>query len=224
MNGKENMSTIVREKTGGISAAVVPPANGNGPWGGMHHSRSHYSVPVQPGKFAVWLFIAASVMLFAAFTSAYLVRLSAGDWLTFRLPSVMWFGTASLLVSSFTLHRALRAVKKGDGRLFISGMMLTVLFAAGFIAAQFAGWSQLRGTGLFLSTNPSGAFFYLLSVSHFIHVAGGMVALAYVTTRGLLGRYTERNYLGVEMTAIYWHFLDGLWLYLFIFLLVVQPG
>ncbi len=220
-----NMETIVKEKGKRTSVPILPPISGDGRgkggWGGgMPPGRSHYSLPIHPAKFGLWLFIAASVMLFAAFTSAYIVRSSAGDWLQFGMPSVMWYGTGALILSSVAVHFALKSIKAGKIDLFKKAMLLTVALGGVFIAGQFLGWAQLRASGLYLDTNASSAFFYMLTVTHIVHLIGGIIALSLVTTKGLLGRYNENNCLGVELCATYWHFLDVLWVYLFIFIII----
>lgn len=219
------MNTTVTEKSEESAASVIPPGTGNGNgrsgWGGgMPHSRSNYSLPIHPAKFGLWLFIAASMMLFAAFTSAYIVRSSAGDWLRFGIPAVMWFGTAALVLSSGAIHGALKAIRAGKTDLFKKAMSLSVLLGGIFIAGQFIGWDHLRANGLYLDTNASSAFFYMLTVTHIVHLIGGITALTFVTAKGLLGRYTEQNHLGVELCSTYWHFLGALWVYLIIFLTI----
>lgn len=219
------METIVREKEKKISVPYIPPdnggGNGRGGWGGgMPHSRSNYSIPIHPAKFGLWLFIAASIMLFAAFTSAYIVRSGAGDWIRFSIPTVMWFGTGALILSSVSIHFALNSIKNGRIDLFKKAMLFTVLLGGVFITGQFLGWGQLRAQGLYLDTNASSAFFYMLTVTHIVHLIGGIIALSFVTTKGLMEKYNERNYLGVGLCATYWHFLDVLWMYLFVFIII----
>jgi len=219
------MNTIVKEKEIRSPVTVLPPrsgnGNGSGGWGGgMPHGYSNYSMPIHPAKFGLWLFIAASIMLFAAFTSAYIVRSTSGEWLQFSIPTVMWFGTAALLISSGTIQLALNSIKSGKTHLFRNSLLVTVLFSGLFIAGQFAGWSHLRESGLYVDASASSAFFYILTVTHFIHITGGIIALGFVTVKGLQGRYSQNNYLGVELCTTYWHFLDALWIYLFVFLLL----
>ncbi len=217
------MNTTVTEKSKKSTASVIPPGYGNGNgrsgWGGgMPHSRSNYSLPIHPAKFGLWLFIAASMMLFAAFTSAYIVRSSGGDWVGFGIPAVMWFGTAALVLSSVTIHFALKSVRAGKTDTFKKALLLSVLLGAIFIAGQFIGWSHLRESGLYLDTNASSAFFYMITVTHIVHLIGGIIALTFVTVKGLLGSYDNQNHLGVELCSTYWHFLGALWVYLILFL------
>ncbi len=221
-----SMHTIITEKEQNTTSQVIPPGSGNGNgrsgWGGgMSHSRSHYSLPIQPAKFGLWLFIAAIMMLFAAFTSAYLVRSGGGDWIRFSIPSVMWYGIAALILSSVSIQSALKSIRTGKTDVFRKLLLLGVLLGAVFIAGQFIGWNQLRTSGLYLDTNASSAFFYMITVTHFVHLMGGIIALVFVTGKALLGRYNSQNYLGVELCSTYWHFLGALWVYLIIFLTIV---
>ncbi len=220
------MTTAVKEKDTKTRIPGMPPGHGNGDglggWGGgMPHGNSNYSLPIHPAKLGLWLFIAASMMLFAAFTSAYIVRSGAGDWIRFGLPTVMWIGTGALILSSVTIQYALRAVKTGKEDVFRKALLLTGLLAAGFIAGQFTGWNSLRASGVYLETNASSSFFYMITVTHFVHLIGGAIALIFVTIKAMRGRYNKNNFLGLELCATYWHFLDALWVYLFVFLLVV---
>lgn len=220
------MATVVKEKNRKTHIPVIPPVHGNGNgskgWGGgMSHSRSNYSLPIHPAKLGLWLFIAASMMLFAAFTSAYIVRSSAGDWVRVGVPTVMWFGTAALILSSVSIHSALRSVKAGQYTSFRNFLLTTVVLGCIFVAGQVIGWNQMRAAGVFLDTNASSSFFYVLTVTHIVHVIGGGAALAFVTFKALRRKYSADNYLGVELCATYWHFLDALWVYLFLFLLIV---
>jgi cytochrome c oxidase subunit III len=217
------METIVREKEKIPAVPYIPPGNGSGNggggWGGgISHSRSNYSIPIQPAKFGLWLFIAASMMLFAAFTSAYIVRSGASDWLRFGIPTVMWIGTIALIFSSISIHAALKSIKAGNIPSFKTSIVLTLFLAVVFVGGQVLGWQSLRQTGLYLDTNASSAFFYMITVTHLVHVIGGMAALLFVTTKGLLGRYSRNNRLGVELCVTYWHFLGALWVYLALFI------
>jgi cytochrome c oxidase subunit III len=217
------METTLREKEKEPAVPYIPPGNGSGNggggWGGgIPHNRSNYSIPIHPAKFGLWLFIAASMMLFAAFTSAYIVRSGAGDWLRFGIPTVMQIGTVALIFSSLTIHIALRSIKAGSISSFKTSIVLTLLLAVVFVSGQVLGWQSLRLSGLYLDTNASSAFFYMITVTHLVHVIGGMAALLFVTTKGLLGRYTQNNRLGVELCATYWHFLGALWVYLALFI------
>ena len=170
-------------------------------------------VPAQTG---VVIGIAAITMTFAAFTSALVMRKGgAPDWTHFQLPTLLFANTAVLLASSGTLEVARRRLRAGTPG---GSAWLSVTLALGmlFVAGQVAAWRDLAAQGLFLATGPSAAFFYVLTAAHAVHVMGGVTALAYVRSRV---RRTAAPPLGaVGAVTTYWHFMDALWLYLFLLL------
>jgi cytochrome c oxidase subunit 3 len=165
--------------------------------------------------------LAAVVMFFAALTSAFVVRRGlSSDWEHTPMPWVVFLSTAILLASSVVLELARRALKAGQresfNRLWTSGSVLGILFLAG----QYAAWVQLRAQGVYLSTNPSSSFFYVLTAAHAVHLIGGVLALLYVSVQALRLRLGPGKRTAIDVTAMYWHFLDGLWIYLLILFLV----
>jgi cytochrome c oxidase subunit 3 len=171
-------------------------------------------VPAQTGVVAG---IAAITMTFAAFTSAMVMRKGgAPDWAHFQLPPLLFANTAVLLASSGTLEVARRRLRGGRA----GGAWLSATLALGvlFVAGQVAAWRALAAQGVFLATGPAGAFFYVLTAAHAAHVLGGLTALAYMRHRVRHATAVPFGALGAVTT--YWHFMDGLWLYLF-FLLAV---
>jgi cytochrome c oxidase subunit 3 len=133
---------------------------------------------------------------------------------------VVWLNTALLLASSAVLEFARRALKTGRrerfNRMWTAGSVLGVLFLAG----QYAAWVQLRAQGIYLATNPSSSFFYVLTAAHAIHLIGGVVALLYVSIQALRLRLGPGKRTAIDVTAMYWHFLDGLWIYLLVLFLI----
>jgi len=199
---------------------------GNGGWGNFVPSdgdlrvTADYSPP--PSSTAIWVVLFAVTMMFAAFTSALVVRKgSSQDWQSFALPPILYLNTLILLLSSVTLEVARRRVSA-----FMRGMKsqaenparwLYVTLALGllFVAGQYVAWTQLRAQGLYLATNPSSSFFYVLTVTHVVHVLGGLGGLLYVI-RKLSKSALRRN--AMVATARYWHFMGGLWVYLMLLL------
>ncbi len=199
---------------------------GNGGWGNFVPSdgdlrvTADYSPP--PSSTAIWVVLFAVTMMFAAFTSALVVRKgSSQDWQSFTLPPILYLNTLILLLSSVTLEVARRRVSA-----FMRGMKsqaesparwLYVTLALGllFVAGQYVAWTQLRAQGLYLATNPSSSFFYVLTVTHVVHVLGGLGGLLYVI-RKLSKSTLRRN--AIVATARYWHFMGGLWVYLMLLL------
>jgi cytochrome c oxidase subunit 3 len=171
---------------------------------------------------AIWVAMFAISMMFAAFTSALIVRKgSSMDWQSFALPSILYFNTFLLLVSSATLEIARRRVD-----VFMKGtrsgaerptLWLYITLALGllFVAGQYIAWTQLRAEGMYLATNPSSSFFYVLTATHALHVLGGLGGLLYVIYK--LNKLTLRRN-AIVSTARYWHFMGALWIYLMLLL------
>jgi cytochrome c oxidase subunit 3 len=172
----------------------------------------------------MWVGLASILMLFIALTSAYIVRgtpaLGSGenDWIRIDMPAVLWFNTIVLLVSSVSLELARRALGRNDYARFKSWIGLTTLLGIGFLAGQVIAWRQLAAQGVYINSHPHSSFFYLLTSLHGLHLLGGVVALSYVTVAALRMRIGFKRRTAVNVTAIYWHFMDGLWVYLFLLL------
>jgi cytochrome c oxidase subunit III len=158
-------------------------------------------------------------MLFIAFTSAYVVRAGLGDdWVPIGLPRLLWWNAGLLLASSVTIELTCRALNQGLRSQCNAWLGLTALLGTGFLAGQLTVWRQLAERGVFLATNPSSSFFYLLSGTHAIHLFGGLVALFYIVWEAWRYRLGPAKRTLVEVTAIYWHFMDGLWIYILLLL------
>ena len=167
-------------------------------------------------KTGMWLGLGAVVMVFAAFTSAYVVRQGlSSDWRPISLPPILWLNTAVILASSATIERA-----KRDRHPCLSWLAATSALGLIFLAGQYIAWQQLRSAGVYLASNPSSSFFYLLTGAHGLHIMGGILALFYVVSKAWLRPLWTRQQAAVEAMALYWHFMDGLWLYLFFLLKV----
>jgi cytochrome c oxidase subunit 3 len=172
----------------------------------------------------IWVGIAAICMTFAALTSALVVRQGASmDWRHFSLPSVLYFNTALLFASSFALEVARRRVAafargQQPGRAIpLAWLYLTLGLGLVFVAGQYAAWMQLRAQGLYMATNPSSAFFYVLTAAHALHVLGGLGGLTLVISR-LSRRVPTLRRSTLDTASYYWHFMDVLWLYLLMLL------
>jgi cytochrome c oxidase subunit 3 len=158
-------------------------------------------------------------MLFVAFTSAYFVRAGLGDdWVPIGLPPLLWWNAFLLLVSSVTIELTRKALNQGLRARCNLWLGLTALLGTGFLGGQFIVWGQLAANGIFLATNPSSSFFYLLTGMHAIHLFGGLLALLYIVWEAWRYRLGPAKRTLVEVTAIYWHFMDGLWIYILLLL------
>lgn len=190
---------------------------GGGPGGGG--SGDANPVPsVSPARIGVWLLVAAITILFAAFTSTYLVRRNAGDWPAVVLPPVLWLTTAILLISSLTMEAARRAAGRGTRAPLRRWLGVTTVLGLVFLGGQLAAWKQLAASGVFMATNPHSAFFYLLTGAHGLHLAGGIGALIFALAKAPAASTRAEALDVTDPVATYWHFLDGLWLYLFLIL------
>jgi len=193
--------------------------NGRGP-GGDGPGGPNGRTPQDAYKLGMWLAVGGITMLFAALTSAYVVRYGEAQqdrtWGTFGLPHILWLSTGLLLASSITFEFARRALKADNTKSFSQWLLLTTALGLGFLASQLAAWQQLVTEKVFVNSNPYSSFFYMLTGTHGIHLICGILGLLYVAVRRK--RYTANRRTAVEVTAIYWHFMDGLWIYLFLLL------
>lgn len=174
---------------------------------------------IHPKKFALWVAIASITMMFAAFTSAYIVRKAAGNWLEFDLPSLFWVSAGVIIASSLSLHASYLAFIREKEALYKGLLWLAAILGVGFVALQYEGWLQMMAAGVELTTNPSGSFVYVLSGLHAAHVLGGIavLAVALIHAHVLPFQVTKGRKLRLELTSTYWHFVDLLWLYLLLF-------
>lgn len=179
---------------------------------------------IHPKKFALWIGIVSMLMLFAALTSAYIVRKGAGNWFVFKMPDAFFYSTAVIVASSITLHGAYIAFKDEKKLLYRSLLVLTTILGIAFIMLQKMGWSEMQANGVYLSTNPSASFMYMLTGFHVAHVFAGIAALflAVFHAFSLPFQVTQRRVLRLELTLTFWHFLDVLWVYLLLFFLIQQ--
>ena len=198
------------------------PRGGDGPGPGPGDSGAN---EFQPEKYriAVWVVLVGVMMLFVALSSAYVVRRTRGlsdedhfDWTPLWMPTVLWVSTGLILLSSLTLEGARRLLKRGAYLGFNRLIAVTGLLGVGFLVAQVLAWRQFAQQGIFLRSNPHSSFFYLFTCLHGLHLVGGLVAIAYVSLRGWRFNFDARQDSAVSATSTYWHFMDVLWVYLFI--------
>jgi cytochrome c oxidase subunit 3 len=179
---------------------------------------------MHPKKFGLWIFMVSVVMVFGAFTSAYIVRQAEGNWLDFDLPPMFWLTTTIILISSGTMQWAYVSAKRDKIERAKIAMTITTILGVAFLIGQWMGWSQLVAQGIHLvgrdSSAVSGSFLYIISGVHAAHVISGVIFLAVVLAAVFKLKVHSKRLAQIEMCATYWHFLDGLWLYLFVFLLL----
>ncbi len=175
---------------------------------------------MHPKKFGLWLFIVTVVMIFASLTSAYIVRQAEGNWFVFELPWQLWVTTGLIAVSSISMHWAYIAAKRDNLESIKIAISITVLLAVLFLVGQLYIWGLLVDENVFLVGNPSGSFLYILSGLHGLHIVSGIIFLIIVLNSTFKYKTHSKNLAQIEMCTTYWHFLGGLWIYLFIFLLL----
>jgi cytochrome c oxidase subunit 3 len=175
----------------------------------------------------MWVALASIMMLFTALSSAYIVRSrlsTAGDWQPIAMPQMLWLSTSLILLSSATIEVARKFIRRGEVRAYRRWLSWTALLGLGFLATQLLAWRELVAQGIYLATNPHSAFFYLLTAVHGLHLLGGILMLAFLLARALKDRGGDaavaraRREDTAGAVAVYWHFMDGLWIYLFLLL------
>jgi len=208
----------------------------------------NYGARLRRARLGLICAIATVSMVFVSLTSAYVVRRGLPtfddssrtylrDWGSVQLPWLLLaINTALLLISSLTMERARRSITRsvalapvrsipgvsvGDERSF-PWLGVTVVLGFGFLIGQWIAWSELKGRGFFVNTNPNSSFVYLLTAAHAVHLAGGIVALLWAGATSLLRRPIEGRRIVVDVTAWYWHFMAVLWLYVFALLAFVR--
>jgi cytochrome c oxidase subunit 3 len=188
---------------------------GNGGDGGDPSGAT--SVPQRAYVTGMFIALAGILMFFMAFVSAYIVRkgMPANGWIPLQVPRLLWINTLILLGSSFTLARAHSRFTAKDEEGFRHWWTTTTILGILFVAGQILAWRQLAAQGIFLATNPSSSFFYVFTGAHGLHLLGGILALLYVQFRAT--RKVARG-TAIEVVSMYWHFMDGLWVFLFLLL------
>ncbi len=210
---------ITKKSTGSGSKLPGPNGNGSGKNGdGFLEPDSH----ANRYRIGMWVALASIAMMFTALSSAYIVRAGgAKDWVSITMPRVLLLSTALILISSVTLELARRNLKVSAFHGYSKWLIITTLLGAGFLVSQLIAWRQLSGQGVYLSTNPHSSFFYLLTAAHAVHLAGGLLGLIFLWVRSRLVRQvtvSPRRQASADAVTIYWHFMDALWIYLFVLL------
>ena len=172
-------------------------------------------------QLGMWVFLATATMLFAAFSSAYIVRQSGTDWQVLTLPSVLWLNTLLLVVSSVSVEIARVDARHGKWRGASTSVVTTAMLGIAFVIGQFAAWRDLVAQGVYIPTNPYSSFFYILTGLHVLHLTAGLMFLLYVGWRIFRRQGTEENASLsslLNLSATFWHFFGALWIYLFVLL------
>ena len=172
-------------------------------------------------RVALYVLMAVIGVLFSLFSVAYIGRMAYGDWRILPEPSLLWFNTGVIMLSSLAFSRATVNAREGDIKRTREYLLMAGVLTFGFIIGQLFVWRELVSFGYFVSTNPSYAFFYLLTALHILHLFGGLIAWLFVTYKSFIPqKETSEFSLKVNLCAIYWHFLLIVWTLLFVMLLL----
>lgn len=177
-------------------------------------------ISMHPKKFALWLFMVTVVMIFAALTSAYIVRQAEGNWLDYELPNIFWITSGIVVLSSVFLHFAYVSAKKDNISQLRIGMVGAVVLGLAFLVGQWYSWVALVDREVFFVGNPAGSFLYVFTGLHALHLISGVIFLIIVLISTFRYKVHSQSMNTMEMATTYWHFLGGLWIYLFMFLLL----
>jgi cytochrome c oxidase subunit 3 len=174
-------------------------------------------------RVGMWVSVASIAMLFTSLTSAYIVRSATSyDWLPIAVPRALFVSTGLLLLSSITLELARQKLKRSFQDSYSRYLLLTVLLGIVFLASQLSAWRQLAKQGVYLVSHPHSSFFYLLTGAHAVHLLGGLLALMFLWLRSRRQlsepAVVARRQAAADAVTIYWHFMDALWIYLFLLL------
>jgi cytochrome c oxidase subunit III len=175
---------------------------------------------IHPHKLTLWVGIGSIIMIFAALTSAFVVRRAAGNWLEFELEPIFFYNTLVILASSVTLHLSYTGFRNGQEQRYKLMLLLTMLLGLAFVVLQYMGWAAMTAKGLPITINPSASFVYVIPGVHAAHVLGGIVALVVATIHAYALPYkpVPHRLLRFELVVQYWHFVGVLWVYLIAFL------
>ena len=180
---------------------------------------------IHPHKFTLLMAMGSIVMMFAGLTSAYIVKSNQVNWLQFEMPPMFWYSTVVILVSSLTIHLAAKAFRVREMARYRTLITITAVLGVAFIVLQWLGFGWLVDNGVQIigaGSNAAGSFIGVITGIHIIHVLGGVVALLFLFFRAYSTRSKTYSSTGIEMAAIYWHFVDFLWIYLFVFYNIVS--
>ncbi|MGI8838810.1 MAG: cytochrome c oxidase subunit 3 [Pyrinomonadaceae bacterium] len=208
---------------GGGSRSRGPNGNGSPKRNGHGHAFFDARSSANRYRIGMWVGMASILMLFTGLSSAYIVRAaSANDWQPLRMPGVLLLSTALIIISSITLEFAQRKLKNAAQSAHKSLLAVTTLLGFGFLASQVFAWNQLAQQGIYISSNPHSSFFYLLTATHAVHLLGGLAGLMFLTLRSRLRIDDElaaaKGQAQTDAVTLYWHFMDVLWIYLFLLL------
>jgi len=175
---------------------------------------------IHPHKFTLWVAMGSIIMMFAGLTSAYIVKKNQSSWLEFDLPVVFIYSTLVIIASSLTVHLAAKAFKAREMARYRTLITVTALLGVVFMALQVLGFMDLEARNIALTgakSNSAASFLLVITGLHMLHVLGGVIALLVMFIKAYVSSVKNYSSLSIELVGTYWHFVDILWIYLFIF-------
>jgi cytochrome c oxidase subunit 3 len=175
---------------------------------------------IHPHKFTLWVGMGSIVMMFAAFTSAYIVKKNQSSWLEFELPRIFWYSTFVILASSVTMQLAIKAFKAREMTRYRNLVTITAILGVLFLVMQGMGFQSLELKNIALTgakSNSAASFLFVITGLHMLHVLGGVIALLVIFFKAYRLKVKNYSSLPIELAGTYWHFVDAIWIYLFIF-------
>ncbi len=175
---------------------------------------------IHPHKFTLWVAMGSIVMVFAALTSAYIVKKNQSSWLEINLPVIFSYSTALIILSSITMYLSLKAFKAREMSRYRVLITLTAILALGFVLCQWLGFRELEQNNVALigpKSNSAASFLFVITLIHIVHVLGGIVALLIIFFRAYSQKVKNYSSLPIELLGTYWHFVGVIWIYLFLF-------
>ena len=174
-----------------------------------------------PLKYIMWVTCASIVMMFAGLSSAFIVKRNQANWVSFDIPLIFYYSTAVIIISSVTIILAKKAFVNRNISKYKMWLFVSMILGIAFVIMQYIGFEQLWGSGITLTRNVAFSFLYVIVGLHAIHVFGGVVGMVVIFIRSLNNQKKMYSTIPIELMNTYWHFVDFLWIYLLIFLIMV---
>ena len=192
---------------------------------GQTLEQEYVAAKKKSAKPMLWVAMISIVMFFAGLTSAYVISMKRDDWVSFDLPQAFYISTALIILSSFTLLLSQRFLKQDKRQISIILLLITFALGVAFVWQQYVGFNQLKSIGLFFTgpeSTVSTSFIIGISFMHVLHILAGIIVLLVVIYNHFKYKYKPKDMLGFELGAIFWHFVDVLWIYLFFFFYFIR--
>lgn len=184
-----------------------------------------FKLKQKTSKQMLYVSMVSMVMMFAGLTSAYVISSKREDWVSLEMPQALYLSTLLIILSSICFVLAKRSIKRNKQQATSIYLLLTLLLGIGFVLSQIQGFYELREGGFYMAGKQSvvsSSLLMVISFAHLLHVAAGLIVLVVVLYKQLKNRYSSENYLGLDLGAIFWHFVDILWIFLFLFFYFIR--